>query len=56
MAGSDQVNGEQKRTNESKVVCATHKLFGVKVVIKTIPAEYYYAKANNFAISEVEAQ
>ena len=44
-----------EETQESRVVCARHNTYGVKVVIKSIPAEYYHAKAARFAISEAEA-
>ena len=49
------IKSEIEETQESRVVCAVHNIYGVKVVIKSIPAEYYHAKAARFAISEAEA-
>ena len=49
------IKSEIEKTQESIVVCARHNVYGVKVVIKSIPAEYYHAKAARFAISEAEA-
>ena len=49
------IKGVMERTLESKVMYAKHNTLDYRVVIKSIPAEYYRVKAERFAISEVEA-
>ena len=49
------IKGVMERTLESKVMYAKHNTLDYRVVIKSMPAEYYRRKADMFAISEVEA-
>ena len=42
------IQAEIERTADSSIMLASHNLFGVKVVIKTVPSEIYHAKAANF--------
>ena len=49
------IKAEIERTLESRVMYAKHNILGNKVVIKSIPAEYYHLRTDRFAISEAEA-
>ena len=42
------IEAEIERTSDGSVMLATHKLFGIKLVIKTVPSEIYHAKAATF--------
>ena len=49
------IKGEIERTQQSAVMYAKHKLFGTKVVIKSVPSEQYHTSASLTTISEVDA-
>ena len=49
------IKREIERTQQSAVMYAKHKLFGTKVVIKSVPSEQYHTRASLPTISEVDA-